>query len=91
MNTKLQWNANVLEDVFRELYSIEMATKPDFISKMYGVESSTKDTESVDGIGGEGLFGRMGTILQPRSTTTSTNYGKTLHAQEIFDRSSNRP
>lgn len=60
MQTKLQWNANVLEDVFRELYTIEMSTKPDFIGKMYGVETSTKDTESVDGIGGEGLLEEWG-------------------------------
>lgn len=60
MNTKLQWNANVLEPIFRELYSLEMSTKPDFIGKMYGVETSEKDTESVDGIGGEGLLEEWG-------------------------------
>lgn len=60
MQTKLQWDKNTLEAVFRELYSLENAKKPDFIGKLYGVENSTKDTESVEGIGGEGLFEEWG-------------------------------
>jgi len=38
MQTKLQWDADVLEPVFRELYSIEMDKKIDYIPKMYSVE-----------------------------------------------------
>lgn len=60
MQTKLQWDKNVLEAVFRELYTLENAKKPDFIPKLYGVENSQKDTESVEGIGGEGLMEEWG-------------------------------
>lgn len=63
MQTKLQWNPDVLEPVFRELYSTAMKDKKDFIPDMYGIENSTKDTESYDGAGGEGLmedWGRSG-------------------------------
>lgn len=60
MNGKLQWNQNVLENVFRELYDLENAKKPDFIPKMFGVENSVKDTESLEGIGGEGLMEEWG-------------------------------
>lgn len=56
MQTKLQWNSNVLENVFRELYSIEMEKKVDYIPKMYSVEKSDKAMESLEGIGGEGLI-----------------------------------
>lgn len=60
MNGKLQWNQNVLENVFRELYALEMKDKKDFIPLMYGVENSVKDTESIEGIGGEGLMEEWG-------------------------------
>lgn len=56
MQTKLQWNSDVLEPVFRELYTTAMKDKKDFIPDMYGVENSAKDTESYDGAGGEGLL-----------------------------------
>lgn len=56
MNGKLQWSQNVLEPVFRELYTLAMKDKKDYIPMMYSVEDSTKDTESVDGAGGEGLM-----------------------------------
>lgn len=56
MQTKLQWNSNVLEPVFRDLYSIEMDKKKDYIPMMYAVESSDKAMESIEGIGGEGLL-----------------------------------
>ena len=56
MQTKLQWDADVLEPVFRELYSIEMDKKIDYIPKMYSVENSDKAIESLEGIGGEGLI-----------------------------------
>jgi hypothetical protein len=56
MQTKLQWNSNVLEPVFRELYSIEMEKKKDYIPMMFSVESSDKAMESIEGIGGEGLL-----------------------------------
>lgn len=56
MQTKLQWNSNTLEPVFRELYSIEMDKKKDYIPMMFSVESSDKAMESIEGIGGEGLL-----------------------------------
>jgi len=60
MQTKLQWNHNVLEPVFRELYTREMKDKKDYIPMMFDVETSTKDTESVEMIGGEGLMEEWG-------------------------------
>lgn len=56
MQTKLQWNRNVLEMVFRELYSQEVKNMPDYIPQMFSVENSDKDTESIEMIGGEGLM-----------------------------------
>lgn len=56
MQTKLQWNSNVLENVFRELYSIEMEKKIDYRPKLYSIENSEKAIESLEGIGGEGLI-----------------------------------
>lgn len=56
MNGKLQWSQNVLEPVFRELYTLAMKDKKDYIPMMYSVEQSVKDTESLDGAGGEGLM-----------------------------------
>ncbi|WP_214629994.1 phage head protein [Paenibacillus agaridevorans] len=56
MQTKLQWDPMVLEAVFRELYTREMTPKPDFIPQMFDVQGSTKDTESIEMIGGEGLL-----------------------------------
>jgi hypothetical protein len=60
MQTKLQWDKNVLEPVFRELYSIAMKGKKDYLPMMFSIEGSTKDTESIDGIGGEGLMEEWG-------------------------------
>jgi hypothetical protein len=60
MQTKLRWDAKVLEPIFRELVRIEMTKRPDFIEKLYGVENSTKDTESLESIGGEGLMEEWG-------------------------------
>lgn len=60
MQTKLQWDNNVLEPVFRELYSLAMKNKKDYIPLMYSVETSNKDTESIDGAGGEGLMEEWG-------------------------------
>lgn len=56
MQTAVQWDKNVLEDVFRELYSRAISPKKDYIPLMFGVESSTKAVESIDMIGGEGLM-----------------------------------
>lgn len=60
MQTKLQWDRDVLEPVFRELYTREMKNKKDFIPMMYDVQGSTKDTESIEMIGGEGLMEEWG-------------------------------
>lgn len=60
MQSKLQWNQNVLEPVFRELYTREMSNKKDYIPTMYNVEGSSKDTESIEMIGGEGLMEEWG-------------------------------
>ena len=56
MQTAVQWDRDVLENVFRELYSRAMTNKKDFIPLMFGVESSTKAVESIEMIGGEGLM-----------------------------------
>lgn len=56
MQTKLLWDKDVLEPVFRELYTREMKDRPDFIPKLYDVQGSNKDTESIEMIGGEGLM-----------------------------------
>lgn len=56
MQTKLQWDHYVLEPVFRELYTREMKNKKDYIPLMYDVQGSSKDTESIEMIGGEGLM-----------------------------------
>jgi hypothetical protein len=56
MQTAVQWDPQVLENVFRELYSRAASPKKDYISLMFGVETSTKAVESVDMIGGEGLM-----------------------------------
>lgn len=60
MQTKLQWDPLVLQPVFRELYEIASKNKKDYIPLMYGVESSEKDTEYLDGVGGEGLMEEWG-------------------------------
>lgn len=60
MQTKVQWDKNTLEMVFRELYTRDMANRKDFIPLMFGVESSSKDTESIESIGGEGLMEEWG-------------------------------
>lgn len=62
MQTKLQWDSDVLEPVFRELYTVEMdkKAKKDFIPMLYGVETSEKDTESFDGAGASGLMEEWG-------------------------------
>jgi len=56
MQTALRWDKNVLEPVFRELFSREMKNKKDFIPLLYGVENSNKAEESIEIIGGEGLM-----------------------------------
>lgn len=60
MQTKLAWDRMVLEPVFRELYTREMKDKKDYIPMLYNVEGSTKDTESIEMIGGEGLMEEWG-------------------------------
>jgi len=60
MQTKVSWDKDVLEAVFRELYTRDMASKKDYIPMMYSVEKSEKDTESFDSIGGEGLMEEWG-------------------------------
>ncbi|MEK5469334.1 phage head protein [Paenibacillus sp. FSL R7-0210] len=56
MQTALQWDKNVLEPVFRELYTREMTNKKDYVPSMFDVQKSDKATESVEMIGGEGLM-----------------------------------
>jgi hypothetical protein len=60
MQTALQWDKNVLEPVFRELYTREMKDKPDFVPAMYDVQKSDKAVESVESMGGEGLMEEWG-------------------------------
>lgn len=56
MQTALRWDPRVLEPIFKELYSLAMKNKKDFIPLLYNVTSSNKSMESYDGIGGEGLM-----------------------------------
>ncbi|MEK5479895.1 phage head protein [Paenibacillus sp. FSL R5-0407] len=60
MQTALRWDPRVLEPVFKELYSLEMKNKKDFIPLLYNVTTSTKKMESYDGMGGEGLMEEWG-------------------------------
>ena len=60
MQTKLQWDKDVLEPVFRELYTREMKNKKDYLPLMFDVLSSDKDTESIEMLGGEGLMEEWG-------------------------------
>lgn len=66
MQTKVSWNKDTLEPIFKELYAREMAGKKDFIPMMFEVDGSEKDTESYDSVGGEGLmeeWGRSGNAV----------------------------
>lgn len=56
VQSALGWNKNVLENVFRELYSQEVKGMPDYIPMMYSVENSNKAVESIEMIGGGGLM-----------------------------------
>ncbi|MEC0139729.1 Mu-like prophage major head subunit gpT family protein [Paenibacillus macerans] len=56
MQTALRWDKRVLEPIFKELYSLAMKDKKDFIPLLYNVTTSNKAMESYDGIGGEGLM-----------------------------------
>lgn len=60
MQTILQWDNKVLEPVFRELYSQEQKSMPDYIPQMFAVENSDKNVESIEMIGGEGLMEEWG-------------------------------
>lgn len=60
MQTALRWDPRVLEPVFKELYSLEMKNKKDFIPLLYNVTNSNKKMESYEGIGGEGLMEEWG-------------------------------
>lgn len=60
MQTALRWDPRVLEPIFKELYSLAMKNKKDFIPLLYNVTSSTKKMESYDGAGGEGLMEEWG-------------------------------
>lgn len=60
MQTALRWDPRVLEPVFKELYSLAMKNKKDFIPLLYNVTNSTKAMESYNGIGGEGLMEEWG-------------------------------
>lgn len=56
MQTAIRWDRNVMESVFRELYDQEVKGMKDYRPDMFGVESSTKEVESIEMIGGEGLM-----------------------------------
>lgn len=56
MQTALRWDPRVLEPIFKELYSLAMKDKKDFIPLLYNVTTSNKAMESYEGIGGEGLM-----------------------------------
>jgi len=56
IQTALRWDKNVLEPVFRELYSQEVKGMKDYIPEMFSVENSDKAVESIEMIGGEGLM-----------------------------------
>ncbi|UPK42469.1 Mu-like prophage major head subunit gpT family protein [Paenibacillus pabuli] len=60
MQTKLRWDPRVLEPIFKEIYSLQMANKKDYIPLLYGVSNSTKDRESYEGVGAEGLMEEWG-------------------------------
>lgn len=60
MQTALRWDPRVLEPIFKELYSLEMKNKKDFIPLLYNVTNSTKAMESYNGVGGEGLMEEWG-------------------------------
>ncbi|GAA0382638.1 Mu-like prophage major head subunit gpT family protein [Paenibacillus motobuensis] len=56
MQTALRWDPLVLEPIFKELYSLAMSGKKDFIPLLYNTSTSNKSMESYDGVGGEGLM-----------------------------------
>ncbi|MFB5761033.1 phage head protein [Paenibacillus medicaginis] len=58
--TALNWDPNVLEPIFKELYALEMKNKKDFIPLLYNVTDSNKSMESYIGVGGEGLMEEWG-------------------------------
>ncbi|MED5019331.1 Mu-like prophage major head subunit gpT family protein [Paenibacillus chibensis] len=60
MQTALRWDPRVLEPVFKELYSLAMKDKKDYIPLLYNVTDSNKSMESYEGIGGEGLMEEWG-------------------------------
>lgn len=60
MQTALRWDPRVLEPIFKELYSLEMKNKKDFIPLLYNDTTSNKSMESYEGIGGEGLMEEWG-------------------------------
>lgn len=60
MQTKLRWDPKVLEPIYKELYSLEMKNKKDFIPLLYNVTNSNKDMESYAGIGSEGTMEEWG-------------------------------
>lgn len=60
MQTALKWDPRVLEPVFKELYSLEMKNKKDYIPLLYNDTMSNKSMESYEGIGGEGLMEEWG-------------------------------
>ncbi|MDP9676278.1 hypothetical protein J2W97_002273 [Paenibacillus jamilae] len=56
IQTKLQWDARTLEAIFRGVYDMSQPKGKDFIPILYDVLNSDKDSESFDGVGGEGLM-----------------------------------
>ncbi|WDM22644.1 Mu-like prophage major head subunit gpT family protein [Paenibacillus polymyxa] len=56
VQSALSWDKNVLEPVFRELYTQAQEGMKDYIGMMYDIQPSTKAVESIEMIGGEGLM-----------------------------------
>lgn len=54
--TTLSFDNKVLEPIFRELYSQATKNMPDYVPAMYDVSKTTKETESIEMIGGGGLM-----------------------------------
>lgn len=60
--TKPKWSRELLEPIFREIYTMEMSEKmkKDFVPMFYDEINSTKDTESYEGVGAGGLMEEWG-------------------------------
>lgn len=60
MQTALRWDPKVLEKIYKSIYSLTMKDKVDYLPMMYNIGNMTKRTESILGVGGEGLMEEWG-------------------------------